>query len=142
MKVYEQSDENQIIKLIYSLAHKCAIYGEVNFKKFGITFPQSVLLFLLAEYNDRDLCQKDIETMLGVKGSSITSLVNNTSKKGIIERKPCASDGRKYIIKITDKGYELIEKIKSGYKEIKIDLFETLTDDEKKQLLNILLKIT
>lgn len=79
--------------------------------------------------------------MLGVKGSSITSLVNNISKKGLIERRHCASDGRKYIIKLTNKGNMLLEKIRLEHNDMEIELFKALNDEETKQLLNILLKI-
>ncbi len=142
MRLFEMTVESQIVSLIYFVAHKCAIYCDNNFKKFGMTFTQSVLLFLIDKFGDRDLCQKDIENLLGVKGSSITSLVNNTSKKGLIERIPCATDGRKYYIKLTDKGKNVIKEMRSSFKENKIDLFKELTDEEKQQLIDILLKIT
>jgi DNA-binding MarR family transcriptional regulator len=136
------SSERELMRLIYSAAHKCVSFCEDIFKQYDVTFPQSVLIFLVYEHIDEDLCQKDIENKLGVKGSSITSLINNVSKKNLIERKKCDGDGRKYIIKLTDDGKKLVEKISSDYKDTNLGVFKSLNNEEKEQLMNILLKIS
>ncbi len=80
--------------------------------------------------------------MVGVKGSSISSIINNMSKKNFIIRKPCEKDGRKYIIKITDYGEELMNRIAEDSANLDLNLFKNLSSDEKEQLIKILLKIS
>lgn len=135
------SKDRDILELIYRVTHKCVIFCEEQFKKYGLTFPQSAILFLIMRSDKKELCQKDFEEVFGVKGSSISSIINNMCKKELIERKPCVNDGRKLIINLTDKGKEIINYIKNDSNNLSFDLFKNLTDYEKDEFIKILLKL-
>lgn len=130
----------QILKLLSKINHKCLNDVDKFLKAHNLTFPQSVILHILLE-EDRDLCQKDIVDILGVKGSSITSLINNMSKSGILERTPCKDDARKYIIKVTQKGKDLCQEIANKKSELQIVSLGNLSREEKESFIKILLKL-
>lgn len=139
--MFEDTKEGQILKLIYSVSHKCIVLCENESKKYGISFPQLVILSMLNKNQDKDICQKDLENKLGVKGSSISSLLSNMIKKNFIVKEASACDGRKYIVKLTDKSLDLINKIEYESTKYNFNIFNELTEEEKDQLIKILLKI-
>lgn len=130
-----------IIHSLYYIGHKCFTIAEERMKPYKISFPQSVVLHIIFNNKDKNICQKDIVDILGVKGSSVTSIINTMSKNNLIERIQCSNDARKIIIKGTEKGKDIYEKISSDVMNSDTHLFDNLTREEKELLLNILLKI-
>ena len=133
--------DKELMKMIYIVAHKCVMVCEEVFKKYDLTFPQSILLHTVYVNKDKDICQKDIVDLYGVKGPSISSLINNLCKKGYIIRTSCKDDGRKYIIKLTEKGFALINKMEEDNSFGIADVFNKLSESERESLANLLLKI-
>jgi transcriptional regulator, MarR family len=137
---YEDID-HKIIRIMYQITHKCITSAEDRMRNQKITFPQSVILHIIFDNEDKDFCQNDIVNILGIKGSSISSLINNMSKNGLIVRRTCSDDARKCIIKGTEKGRQIFNEVEADLKSDKRNIFDRLESDEKKQLLNILSKI-
>ena len=133
--------DRQLLEVLYRVAHYCATYCSEWLGKYDVTLPQMALLYIVFEADNKDLCQKDIVDELKVKGSSITSMINTMSKNGLLERKSCETDSRKYIIKGTEKGRRILNNIIKDSINNKIDIFKNLDVSEKKQLLNLLFKI-
>lgn len=134
--------DSNIIHSIYYIGHKCLNIAEEKMKPYNVSFPQSVILHILFSSNSDNLCPKDIVDILGIRGASVTSILNTMSKKGLIVRTRCSNDARKIIIKGTDKGREIYGKIRCNFEAGNTHIFDNLTREEKETLLNILLKIT
>ncbi|MGN1318942.1 MAG: MarR family winged helix-turn-helix transcriptional regulator [Lachnospirales bacterium] len=137
----ENDVERQIIQIFYKISHECARIAEEHLKNFKMSFPQIVILHIIYNNGDKALCQKDLVELLGVKGSSVTSIINTMTKSGLIERANCNTDGRKVLINLTEKGREVHCQVEKSLDDIKIGVFDNLTREETEQLLNILLKI-
>lgn len=133
--------DNQILRKIYYIGHKCLIEVEKELESYGVTFPQVIMLHIVCANKDKDICQKDIADVIGTKASSISSIINNLCKKNLLERKIFAADARKYAIKATKEGLELNAKLSEKSKNSKLNVFENVTEAEKEQLLKILLKM-
>ena len=130
-----------IISLLHKFSHKCVVQAGEQISKYNISFPQAIILHIIFDNEERHLCQKDIVDILGVKGSSISSIINTMSKNDLLERVPCADDARKCIIKGTSKGRDICRKLKSEFESQQESYFNGLSDDEKNCLIKILLKI-
>lgn len=130
-----------IISLLHKFSHKCVVQAEEQISKYNISFPQAVILHIIFDNEERQLCQKDIVDVLGVKGSSISSIINTMSRNNLLERAPCEDDARKCIIKGTIKGRDIYNKLKLNVESQQESLFSNLSDDEKDYLIKILLKI-
>lgn len=69
-----------------------------------------VLHYIIVENVQRDIFPKDLEEFLGIKGSSVTSLINNL-EQGYLRRESLESDGRYKKLVLTEKTKEMQEDI-------------------------------
>lgn len=100
-------------------------------------------LIVLGYLLDKDaLSMKDISEHLCIKPSSATSLIEGMAKKGFVERIHSAEDRRLINIRLTPKAVLLTNKIKKEKVEIMKEKFGRLNNNEKKQLIRIVRKIT
>lgn len=70
-----------------------------------------VLHYIIVENVRRDIFPKDLEEFLGIKGSSVTSLINNLEQGGYLRRESLESDGRYKKLVLTEKTKEMQEDI-------------------------------
>lgn len=65
------------------------------FEDLPLTSTQALALeFIMEKASVGEVYQKDLETFLSVRGSSVTSLINNLERDGYIRREPVKFDGR------------------------------------------------
>ncbi len=74
MEWFNYSTEREILKLIYKTAHRCVMFCENIFKPYGITFPQSVLMFLIKEHQDRIYAKRILKKWLELKAHQYQAL--------------------------------------------------------------------
>lgn len=97
--------------------------------------------FIILEGEDKDIFQKDLEKGLDLKRCSISLMLNNMEKNGLIQRVPVAEDARLKKILLTDKSHKLYEKISTGINSVEDRLIKEITEDELKVFYNVLDKI-
>lgn len=109
-----------------------------TFRDFDLTPAQfSVLDVLQAKGPMRigDL----IASILSTSGN-MTIVIKNMEKNGWVKRTVSKKDHRAYIISITGAGRQLIEKALPAHIEAVEEAFSVLTEDEQKQLIELLKK--
>ncbi|HHZ11626.1 MAG TPA: MarR family transcriptional regulator [Acholeplasmataceae bacterium] len=118
-----------------------------NMSKFGITPQQGRIIRFLAANRDRPIYQKDIEEFLNIRKSSVSSVIKNLERAGLIQRKHVPEDGRLKRIELTDAALsihehatqtnQLIEgKLRAGLDEEEIEFLEKIFDKLKRNLEN------
>ena len=86
----------------------CAGYFDSFFAGMPLTSVQALTLqYVLVESEKRDVFQKDLEEFLEIKGSSVTSLLNNLERNGYLRREPLAEDARYKRLVPTKEAYSL-----------------------------------
>lgn len=130
-----------ITPIMYRIAHNCIKVQNEWIKEFSISTPQAVILGLITFFSDYDINQKTLSEKMGVKESSISSIIKTMIKNGLIYKEQSKTDGRNYILKATDKGAEISVKVEASAKKFEDYFYAKLTTDEKTQLKNILLKL-
>lgn len=118
------------------LHHK---YHHKIFESFNLHRGQGRLLHKLAEADG--ITQKELATRLNITPATLTRMVQNMEKNGLISRRTSESDNRKILIHLTDEGLKTREEL---HKRLIIDdskIFQDFTDQDKEQLELMLLKI-
>ncbi len=135
-------DKLIIIPLLYKVAHKCLEGNSNGLKKYGISTPQAMILGMIGhEFKGQDITQKDISNKLGIKESSVSSVIKTMIKNNLLTKEQSNIDARKYILKLTKKSNEMLEEIKRYYIEYEKVFLSVLDEKEKVLLENILSKL-
>lgn len=108
----------------------------------NLTISQAYVIdFICNEGKDKDVFQKDLESVFDLKRSSISLMLNNMEKSGLIERMLVKEDGRLKKIVLTEKSIKIYEKISDAIDLIENKLSENITEEEVKVFQNVLNKI-
>ena len=112
-------------------------------KTTGITGGQShVMGFLLnCEKAGIPVYQKDIEAEFGIRGSTVSRLLQSMEKNGLIKRSSNLQDGRLKCITLTDKARETVSGINHSLGLMAEEMLEGVTTEEREMLLRIYRKI-
>lgn len=97
-----------------------------------------VLCFVLDNYLDRDIYQKDIQKALNIGGSTISALLKKMENDGMIKRKRVAEDDRLKKIVPTSRTIMMKEKLNQDIQNIEKKLVSEISEEE----LAIYLKVT
>ena len=111
--------------------------------RYGITHQQGMLLGVLHEREDASMatCQRDLESMFGVKGPAITSLLQGLERKGFVVRRNKVTDARVKELFITKKAWDLIREFHKVFNEAEERLLRGFTGEDRRQLLGLLKRI-
>lgn len=123
-----------------NIVHHSKLKADQFLIPYEITHQQARIVGFIGESNKQGavIKQKDIEVALGLKGSSITSLMQGLEKKEFIKRITSLNDSRIKELVLTDKGINLIETFENVFNEIENTVVIGFSDDEKKQFLSYL----
>jgi len=107
---------------------------------YGITNQQARLLGDLDDQlkREEEIVQKDLERMMKLRGSSITSLLQGLERKGFISRSTGNEDGRTKQVDITEKGRAVIQEVESSFLELEQLLVGGMSEEEKATYLRLL----
>lgn len=87
------------------------------------------------------VCQRDIERQTGLRPSSVSTMLGNLEKNGLILRVQAEDDGRAKNLVLTEKGEELCRKNKKVMESCDKQLQSALTEEEQEQLEFLLEKV-
>lgn len=103
------------------------------FDDFDLTAMQALTLEYIIERGEYgDVFPKDLETFLSIRGSSVTSLINNLEALGYVKREPAGFDGRYKRLLPTAKATDIIGSISARINEYTESLFVGIPEEELK----------
>jgi DNA-binding MarR family transcriptional regulator len=109
---------------------------QYTFKRFTADLKADVpveslgILLAVHHHNSMDVIQQDIVEIIKKDKSVVLRQIDNLEKKNLLQRTVDPNDRRKNIIKITDKGMELVDKINVKLDELYALLSEGLDASE------------
>jgi len=103
--------------------------------------PRERILSIVLDAGNDGLRQKEIGQKLHIAPSSLSEVIDKLEGDGYIERKVDPSDRRATRICLTEKGTARAYEISDEREEMLEAFFSPLSDDEKKTLLEILVKL-
>ena len=128
--------------LITNISYAIRQYFGNLFAEYDVTYPQSrVLTRLFNQLGRGDVNQRDLEHALGIKASSVSSLVRNLEQKGLIYSERMPHDTRNKRILLTEKGMQLREMLGETRLKAEGALIAGLTENQVKTLRADLMQI-
>ncbi len=133
--------DDRLIFLLSKAQHKLATYLKKTLSDKGIkvTGVQTGILFLLKH---KASTMTELSRELLIDSSAITGLVDRLERSGFVRREINSADRRTYLITITEKGLQEIEKAKIIVHEVNNEIKKDFTEDEVvvfKKILNSML---
>lgn len=126
--------------LIHKVAHKMKREIDHANQKLGVSGVQGRILgYVRCESKNRDVFQKDIEEHFELRGSSVTSTLQNLEKMGFIVRESIPTDQRLKRIVLTKKALDIHNQITKNIEQVEKEAFSSINKEEE-QLLSDLLK--
>ena len=104
-------------------------------KMIGIN-PTYRFIFMVLSQNKDGLTQSEICNLVHLKKSSVSELLQQMENEELIIREKSNLDNRKTIVKLTNKGKSLDNKIKSVLKKYELIMSSSLSDKEKENLIS------
>jgi len=107
--------------------------------RYGLTTPQFGALECLGHLGPMtigSLCKKML-----VSGGNMTVVIDNLEKAGYVERVRDTIDRRKILVRLTQKGRRLFNKIFIGHAEYITEIASVLTAEEQDELGRLLKKL-
>ncbi len=140
-KKYDETDQKNL--KLFLILNRCAQSVNKNihpiFKKAKITEAQFNVLELL--YHKGDMRIKSIIEKTFSSGGTMTVIIDNLEKEGLIIRKQDPNDRRASLICLEEKGKDLIEEIFGKHTKNLDNILKILEEDEKDNLIHLLKKL-
>ncbi|WP_297633586.1 MarR family transcriptional regulator [uncultured Clostridium sp.] len=112
---------------------------KIKEKGINITFEQYTILTML--WDNENLCQYNLAELTNRDQASTSRLINTLIKNELIVRETSEKDKRVKNIKLTAKGEEIKDTVKSVVKESFNDAVKDVTSEEMNEGMNFLNKL-
>ncbi|MBN1996176.1 MarR family transcriptional regulator [candidate division KSB1 bacterium] len=100
---------------------------------YGVTLTQHYVIEILYK-RDSGLTMNTISRTMGLAISSLTRIINVLVRDGIVVREPSEQDRRKVIVRLTEKGKDLAQKLQNCTQEFWRRVFSGIPETKKKEI--------
>lgn len=122
----------QTTKAIQEQMKKELVKNELNITEFAV-------LEVLYLKGKQTIQQIGISIL--ISSGSMTYVINQLEKKGLLNRNGCPNDGRVFHVILTERGSQLMENIMPNHRDLLHGIFGSLNGDEKKIMVKLLEKV-
>ncbi|MBI3485543.1 MarR family transcriptional regulator [Candidatus Daviesbacteria bacterium] len=130
----------ELLKKIHCVFRSMGAWHSFRIDGYKLNKPQVDILFLIAKQKS-GVSVKDLASNLNVTPGAISQFSDILVEKGLIKREEDKKDRRVLKIKITDSALEKFKNFKKDYFLKVSPMFDTLEDQEIKQLVNLMSKV-
>ncbi len=128
--------------MITNISYGIRQYFDNLFSGYDVTYPQSrVLTRLFGQVDKGNVNQRDLEHALGIKASSVSSLVRNLEQKGFITCERLPQDTRNKRILLTEKGLQLRDTLENARLQAEARITDGLTPEQVQSLRDCLYQV-
>lgn len=123
-----QAEADRLADFVLFTQRSCILNLSGELSKGNISYPQFFLLAYLS--SEEYLTMTDIAKKMGHSTAAATGLVDRLEKLTYVERVHAAEDRRKIMVRITQKGVELVSRMR---REIASDLADMLSHMDQEE---------
>jgi DNA-binding MarR family transcriptional regulator len=123
-----QAEADRLADFVLFTQRSCILNLSGELSKGNVSFPQFFLMAYLS--SEEYLTMSDIAKKMGHSTAAATGLVDRLEKLSYVERIHAAEDRRKIMVRITQKGVELVSRMR---REIAIDLADMLSNMDQEE---------
>ncbi|TGE39252.1 MarR family transcriptional regulator [Desulfosporosinus fructosivorans] len=130
------------IALLRTASEISEVYDK-HFATYGISEGKFTILMLLYRQSDYQLSPVSLSIKAEVTKATMTGLISGLENQGFIEKAPNPNDRRGYLVRLSPKGLDLLERILPVHYSMTAKLMSSLDETQLKELtslLNILTK--
>lgn len=120
------TEAERLAEFVLFTQRSCILNLSSKLNRDKVSFPQFFLLTYLV--TDEYLTMSSIAQKMGHSTAAATGLIDRLQELGYVERGSAANDRRKIIVKITDKGRQLVADMRT---EIASDLSQLMNSPEE-----------
>ncbi|WP_285766924.1 MarR family transcriptional regulator [Peribacillus sp. SI8-4] len=124
---------------IFKLIHAVELFTNEAIIRWTKSFPYSIgisPILVLAEMKQNGAQKQSVmANKLGYTPASMTNISNRLIKQGFAKREYNESDRRNVLLAITEAGIEVLTEAQQKGKELRLELFKVLSEEEVKQYL-------
>lgn len=136
-------DEKKLMEQYDKMNRKMQRHFSSYFSDSQLTSIQGIVLhYIIVEKDRGDIFPKDLEEFLGIKGSSVTSLINNLEQGGYLRRESLESDGRYKKLVLTEKTKGMQKDILKRVYDYIHSMFVGIPEDHLKIFESVILQMT
>jgi len=124
--------ENSVKNIVWAIRRIVSLISsdsKLMYKRFGVTGPQSLVIKAIYA-SDVSLSSADLSRYLNVTPANITGIIDRLEEQEVVRRVPKKSDRRTVLIKLTDKGRKLHNKLSDPIEEKLMNGLADLTATE------------
>lgn len=122
------AEAERLADFVLFTQRSCILNLASELNRGNISFPQ---FFLMAYLSSEDyLTMSDIAKKMGHSTAAATGLVDRLQKLGYVERVHAAEDRRKIMVRITNKGTELVARMR---REIAMNLADIMSEMDEEE---------
>lgn len=137
---FESNLHKALINLLYTNNWHRDLQQSI-FKEFDLQQQHYNILRILKGSHPEPVSPGYIKEVMLDKGTDLTRLLDKLERKSLIVRKLCESNRRKIDITLTDKGLELLGRIKPVFNKLNEEISNNLSEGEAQQLSDLLDKL-
>jgi len=130
---------DRVMELFPQLARSIARYENNYLTRGVITPPQVWVLRRLTQQRECTMCALADFMKMGL--SSVTGMVDRLVNQKLVNRRRTEKDRRIVFVDITAKGRKILKEIMEQHRNTTLNLFESLTSEERSVYLGILEKL-
>jgi len=141
-RICGEDGEFRFGKAVQMVANRFRRLGDENLSNHDISISQLRILGYLARFGEeRDVYQKDLEEEFGVRRSSVTGILQNMEKRGLLARTASDHDARVKKVLLTEKGKALDAELRSYIRSLEDALMDGVSREEREVLQRALVKM-
>ncbi len=108
---------------------------------FDLTLSQANTLMFLHFNQDKEISQIDIQNKFNLTNPTVTGILKRLELKGFICRTTSSNDGRRNVIRLTEKSVQLDNVLVQGMMNAENQMATGFTEQEKELLENLLRRV-
>ena len=130
MDTFEKSLNNVLVDTFNSILK----YEESSLKKIvsvPVTITEAHMIEAVGEHKEEGTTVSDVASILGVSMPTATVALKKLESKGFVNKVPCAKDGRRTIISLTDMGKKINKAHNLFHRRMVLNISREFPETEK-----------
>lgn len=108
---------------------------------YDLSNSQRKIMMLLYQNPDQSIRQADIESQFSLTNPTVTGIIKNLEKKGLVKRIQNPNDKRSNVLGLTKQALEIRDELDNLGEKLEAQITQNLTKAESRQLCELLQKM-
>jgi len=129
------------LELLPKIARNLQIAPLIDKVKPGLTTSQLMVLLILKDMKNVAMPIGKLAQELAVSFPSISGIIDRLHRDKLIERSRSRQDRRLVLVKLTDTGKELVEKLLKDFEKLLFNVLENISEAEQETIIKAIQRV-